>query len=115
MHKLTLSDLPPLQFPEVKSFGELFKSVRPFDKPEGKKSGERYVCFTHGEHRRSQWGVLKAKYETFIKEQMLSISGDSIFVSVALRDDNTALITFQYNQIIGSRWITIVPQDTLPK
>lgn len=108
--------LPPLHFPEVTSFGELFESVRPFDKPDGKKSGERYVCFTHGKgHKQSQWGVLKAKYETFIKEQMLSIPGDSIFVSVAVRDDGTALVTFSYNQILGSRWIAIVPQDTLPK
>jgi hypothetical protein len=109
--------LPSLHFPEVKTFDELFESVRPMVSVSDKKSGERYVNFVSFEpHKSGMYGKLKPKYETFIKEQMNSIvPDDNIYVSVVCRDDGTALITFQYNSIIGSRWVTIVSQETLPK
>jgi hypothetical protein len=35
----------------------------------------------------------------------------SHYLKVTFRDDDSALISMQYQQIIGSRWLCVVPQD----
>ncbi len=108
----------PIHFPNVKSFGELFDSIRDYNYPQDKReTGEIFVSFSSsGEHRKAKYGLLKKEFTDFIKSSMQSIVNDpDIFVNVVERDDDTALITFSYNIILGSRWVAIVPADTLPK
>lgn len=41
----------------------------------------------------------------YIGEKMIAIDNDLLYFSICCREDGTALVSVQYNQIIGSRWL----------
>jgi len=44
---------------------------------------------------------------------MLPVDYDSIYFTINARDDVTALVTAQYNQIIGSRWLALIDANSI--
>ena len=50
----------------------------------------------------------------YFKSNVLAVPSDTIHFQIIIRDNGTALITMQHNQIIGSHWLDIVALGELP-
>lgn len=46
--------------------------------------------------------------EAWIYQNMLQIDYDKIYFTITVRDNGTALVCAQYNQIIGDRWLALI-------
>lgn len=51
----------------------------------------------------------------WIRERMILVDRDLMYFGACVRDDGTALLTVSYSQILGSRWLALVPASTVPK
>jgi hypothetical protein len=111
-----LAELPrPVAFPDIRTFAELFpimtteRQAHPWDSAEVSnwiqvRSPDGYA---HGYAVLPQWLI------DWIQENMLAVPHDSIYFQVIVRDDVSALVTAQYNQIIGSRWLALIDANSV--
>ena len=73
-----------------------------------------YMAVSGGPAYRSFWVRPTPRLVDFITRHMFLLDDDRKYFEVVERVDGTALILAKYNQILGSRWLTIVPTDSLP-
>ncbi len=109
-----------VEFPEINSFNSFFfEPPTPYDRDNHTQSvADRiYICFSvqPGQpYKPSQVGKLTEYWYNYIKNQMQSICDDpNIYMEVIFHDDGKALVTFQFNQILGNRWIARVDQSSI--
>lgn len=128
----------PLAFPNVKRFAELFDQVevvplhkttlrpltlrRPDWRAFGKKTSRRTplvdvpigpYCGIHGRDGFAHIYVHPAPaVAAFLEENWMGDSTGCFRVTV--RDDGTALVTAEYDRIIGSHWLALVDASTVP-
>lgn len=50
----------------------------------------------------------------FLKKSLVFIDYDEIYFQAIMRNDGEALITANYNRIIGSRWLALIPHSEIP-
>lgn len=88
------------------------------DKPTRRHGPRLWLSLPHGESFPLYCTVRASEQlSQFIREN--SIYGDepdldrSHYLEVVFRDDGTALVVLKYQQILGSRWLCTVPQDTV--
>ena len=105
----------PVAFPEIRTFAELFpvltdeKQSHPFCKSE--VSNWIHISGVYGYD--STRAVLPQWLIDWIQNNMLAVDHDSIYFNVIVRDDQHALVTAQYNQIIGSRWLALIDANSV--
>ena len=120
-------------FKNCKSFSDLFEDVYTREvlspdggtpEPEGwrwtlnESLGEKSALITsHFSLRGGGHFFVKPRKEvlTFLRESMLNIDWDHYYFKGVERADGTTLILCQYNSIIGSRWLSLVDSETVPK
>lgn len=125
-----------LQFPNVKSFADLFETATRYDHSKpldgrlewplvgntgpivGRNTAGNvitsYCCVQSTPHRESMHVRPRSEVIEFIRQRMIQIDYDHIYFNVIMRSDGTALITASYNQILGSYWLALVPASTVP-
>jgi len=127
-----------IAFPDVKSFGELFPVAKEHDTTpcppihvyetdeveygynrRREYKGRCRLSSGCSVRRPDAWQFLQVEPREglveWIAENMLLADLDTISFEAVVRDDGTALLLASYSQIIGSRWLALVPADTLPK
>lgn len=104
------------------TFAELFPVCRPWTPDDSKRTPKQridpegrpvflYMSTSGGRH--VSWYVEPSPaLAAFIAEAMLP--GFGFHASAAIRDDGSALLLVKYDQIIGSRWLSVVPVAELP-
>jgi hypothetical protein len=55
------------------------------------------------------------KLLAYLSKTMLLIDNDQINFEIVIREGGKALVLAKYNQIIGSRWLALVPATEVPK
>jgi hypothetical protein len=111
-----------IAFKEATSFADIFETAVPYVKGSANdqrrsikgKTVSSYCTVSGGEQYRSFSVKPQQRVMDYIGENMLDIAYDSIYFTVTIRDDGSALLAAQYNQIIGSRWLAIVDASTIP-
>lgn len=126
-----------LTFEDYQSFSDLFTSAVPYDSGDRLKNRQEWTMIgdrtIKGEHSETNvitsWcniqGALAGKCPSlhvtptaeiisWIRSNMLPIDYDHIYFQITIRDANQALVSAQYNTIIGSRWLALVDPWTVP-
>ena len=103
-----------LAFPKVETFAELFGNIEPKqDRDFADKSvisnWLHYSPKFKSEYREPLPMTLK-----YVRENMLPVDYDSIYFQLVDRGDNETLVTAQYNQILGNRWLAMIQTDSIP-
>jgi len=107
---------------EGRSFEDLFTEIHPWD---AKRDGHpddvepdtdigHYLTVGGAGGHRSFWARPAPSLVKWVMDNMLHLDNDRKFFEVVVREDGSALILVKYNQILGSRWLTIVPAASLP-
>lgn len=52
--------------------------------------------------------------KTTVTESMLKLDNDTIYFKIIGYDDGTALVTADYNIILGDRWLAVIDASTIP-
>lgn len=125
-----------MPFKDAKSFFDVFESAVPYDHKQPLKDRLEWTmvgdykelanhhtsgnvitnyCMVSGKEYRSFHVRPKQEVIEYVRNNMIPVYYDHIYFQVVVRNDNTALITASYNQIIGSRWLALVDADTVPK
>lgn len=113
----------------VREFSELFESAKPYTDPRpdgiqipgGPEIGPFLTVTDHRKPRKVRdyngafWVRPKPFLATWITENMLNISHDSIFFEAILRDDGSCLLVAKYSRILGSRRLAFLDPETLPR
>ena len=104
-----------LAFPNISKFSDLFGSTE--DRQDYEFADKSVISnwIHHSPKHRSEYRKPSDMVLKFVRDHMLPVDYDSIYFQAVNRGDNQTLITAQYNQIIGSRWLAIVETDTMPK
>ena len=112
-----LAELPrPVAFPYIRTFAELFPVLT--DRRQAHAFGNSSEIsnwvqirepakYSHTRAMLPQWLI------DWLQENMLAVDHDSIYFQVIVRDDQHALVTAQYNQIIGSRWLALIDTNSV--
>lgn len=118
---------PTVAFPDVKRFDQLFTGAGPWAGPskpaprlmrfrgwagKGWSEVSGYVHDRDG-NSLSVTGV-SLELRNYLETTILHVPNDSIYFELIRRDDGTALVTAQYNVIIGSRWLAVIDAATIP-
>jgi hypothetical protein len=122
-----------IAFPEAKSLADLFSEIKA---PEGtapiiatfpsweagtwSDRGGRSKSYVQGwlnvsEPRRSFHVQAKPEVIDWIRDNMLHGKNDRVYFEAHIWDDGRALVTAQYNQIIGSAYLAIIDAKTIPE
>jgi len=104
----------PLAFPKCERLADLFDKIGPYDKDA--KSTQRvhsmtlgpYCVVSDGGYRSAGVHATDAVV-AFCNESMIDIDRDSLYFEIVVRDDDSALVLVKHNQILGSRWLAILP------
>ncbi|QOX80912.1 methyltransferase (plasmid) [Trichlorobacter lovleyi] len=109
-----------IHFPDVVSFDQLFDGSG-FDKKLVKPSGHpdistfcwvSYIQGYEGPRPSSFYATPNKSLVEWIAHEMMYSCG--IHFKIILYDDGTALLTAEYDQILGSRWLALIKTETVP-
>lgn len=111
--------MPPIYLPKTKSIKEIFEKIEPYSRDGGSArwrnrehgfSGPVYCNVRDG----NALLVTPTRAVLDIVADAQSVVDDeNMYFSAVIRDDNTVLILAQYNKIIGSRWLCILPASEI--
>lgn len=111
---------PPILFPRRKRFDQLFEfsttrqDLRPAHiKLEGKNFGP-YCRVRLPKTYKTLWVRPRADVLKVLGGRMVSIDNDEITFEVVYQKDGSALVTAQYNKILGSHWLAYVDGKSVP-
>lgn len=111
-----LAELPrSVAFPDIRTFAELFPVLtdeRQAHKWE-KSEVSNWIQIKDRDGYRHAYAVLPQWLIDWVQANMLPVDYDSIYFTINARDDVTALVTAQYNQIIGSRWLALIDANSI--
>ena len=106
----------PLLFPDVNTLAELFEAMEPWEPTPGKRGPRQpgigpYCQVTgHPSGHQSLWVRPTSAVREAIKAHMLDLGvGHGFFFKCVIRDDGSCLVTCDYEQILGSRWLALIP------
>lgn len=103
-----------IAFEDVKTLDGLFSII-------SKEKKDRLVYCTITDHRpdaeyiRSLYVMPNERTETFLKKSMLDFCGPYYYQITIHEDGKNALVTAQYERIIGSRWLADIDPKTVPQ
>jgi hypothetical protein len=105
----------PIYLPAAKKLSDLFKEVLPYNPNErghwnGAQNCGLIYCHTSGKTNYNSFHVMptQAVCEIVGAAQKV-VEDENMYFSLVFRDDDTVLVIAQYNQIIGSRWLCVLP------
>ena len=84
--------------------------TRPEQEGQGRMHGPIVSEFLHLSGAESIRVVPAPKVLEMIARDMLVIDSDRMYFEAVERDDGTVLLTVHYGQIIGSRWLAVIPK-----
>ena len=99
----------PLAFPDVDDLSALFNEISPDKQP-----GLAY-CSVSAPGRTSAWVRPTAQAVAYVEKNMIALVGGSVHYKLIVRDDDSCLVTAEYDHIIGSRWLALVPATEVDK
>lgn len=104
----------PMYLPDAKKLSDLFPHIEPYDA--GKKAGRwdtdgnRGLIFCNVSGGGKSFLVQpSAEVVKVVTNALKIVFDENIYFTIVIRDNGTALITAQYNLIIGSRWLVVLP------
>lgn len=104
-------------------WGDLFASAGPWTGSEtwtGVVSGSMVVGTYADVRRGPKWGHASLSLRptvglwAWLRDNLISVDYDTIGFSLVAWEDGTVLVIARHNQIIGSRWLAILPAAELP-
>lgn len=99
----------PLAFPCAKKLSELFSDIS------AEKAVGLTYCVVRSPGRVSAWVRPLPCVTAFIGGSMRPILDGHMHFQFVERDDDTCLVTIDWDHIIGSRWLALVPAAELNK
>ncbi len=101
---VSMGRMKSIELPKVRKLTELFSEMRPTDISKGvQRPNGMYFCSAQG---LGHWYVAPSLAVSKVLKTMSPELG--IHFKIVMRDSGTALVTADYDRIIGGRWLAVV-------